>query len=755
MAEKDLVYYKQWIPAWHQMDKYSANPWCLFSKNVDIFSSSNSYKATAFSTPSSQWSDIVDMDERWRIVLKSNCDVVDTLNDTVLFNAATEFTAIWANPKVDYVWPESSSHFDTAVFWTPQKLVVKYDWDEWSEIVVFSDRTMFVKPRYTKRIDYTDQASWTWVYWKDCTATFTSTWAIRITDMTKKNFSVYVNFKTPWFCKAKMYVEWHLSGSSTWTVEWSATDPVRYCPPLCNYDAPSDSMIQRTWGTTISITPPELWQEYNYINFETPMYTVTHDDYAWNCVLLFFKLNTNDTVNTSSPRKWVIELDTPSNITEYYNLLPLTENRDIKNIWEYYYIYNGWTFPSLRTYESEWVTRRKTIEWVERIVDVPLYTFTQFMWWEIDPAMKAVDCVSFNEKVYLICNKDWNWYIFPCSLSWEKWTPYIAYWVEFKAAIVLNYLIYLVWENRWVSTLFIYSWTELVHVIEWNQKNWYWDDKVNKSEQFKFNWMMADWRGKLVLGTEDNRVFCYWQTFWGRWWSFIHSLAEWQVLESIRTIGKDLYIKYTETETSWGVETTVLKTIKYQDDTAIKNYNTEFEVVYPVVIGNHIIEKEVYDLYCSYRLPSVSTKLEFWLSVNHNYFWSFLTDWTVTPTAWDKFKISSCSWEYWLVFVEKVWNWLTFTLDGDLPYQTLNTANLVSEDTETTIPFIEYNNFKRIRQITTDSFKEWFYREENITAKLWLPRVHSVQLMVRWIGTANYTPEVFWVSLDSNQRNRW
>ena len=46
MAEKDLVYNQQWIPAGHQMDKYSANPWCLFSKNVDIFSSSNSYKAT-------------------------------------------------------------------------------------------------------------------------------------------------------------------------------------------------------------------------------------------------------------------------------------------------------------------------------------------------------------------------------------------------------------------------------------------------------------------------------------------------------------------------------------------------------------------------------------------------------------------------------------------------------------------------------------------------------------------------------------
>ena len=101
MAEKDLVYYKQWIPAGHQMDKYSANPWCLFSKNVDIFSSSNSYKATAFSTPSSQWSDIVDMDERWRIVLKSNWDVVDTANNNqVICNPYTNFD--WVKMPVSY-----------------------------------------------------------------------------------------------------------------------------------------------------------------------------------------------------------------------------------------------------------------------------------------------------------------------------------------------------------------------------------------------------------------------------------------------------------------------------------------------------------------------------------------------------------------------------------------------------------------------------------------------------------------------------
>ena len=70
MSDKDLVYFKQGIPAWQQMDKYSNNPWMLLSKNVDIFSSSNSYKATAFSAATAQDSWIVDTDEKWRIILK-------------------------------------------------------------------------------------------------------------------------------------------------------------------------------------------------------------------------------------------------------------------------------------------------------------------------------------------------------------------------------------------------------------------------------------------------------------------------------------------------------------------------------------------------------------------------------------------------------------------------------------------------------------------------------------------------------------
>ena len=97
MSDKDLVYFKQGIPAWQQMDKYSENPWMLLSKNADIFSSSNSYKATAFSTPDSQADWVVAVDDRGRFWLYASWKVTDT-KDWTNWNAASRFTAInwWA-----------------------------------------------------------------------------------------------------------------------------------------------------------------------------------------------------------------------------------------------------------------------------------------------------------------------------------------------------------------------------------------------------------------------------------------------------------------------------------------------------------------------------------------------------------------------------------------------------------------------------------------------------------------------------------
>ena len=46
MAIDNLNFYSAWLPAGQQTDRYSSQPWCLRSKNLDIFSSSKSVKAT-------------------------------------------------------------------------------------------------------------------------------------------------------------------------------------------------------------------------------------------------------------------------------------------------------------------------------------------------------------------------------------------------------------------------------------------------------------------------------------------------------------------------------------------------------------------------------------------------------------------------------------------------------------------------------------------------------------------------------------
>ena len=68
MADNNsLVFYQQWAVAWLQMDKYSTNPWCVDSKNLDIFSDSQSVKGTAWSAATAiPPVDYIDVDEKGR-----------------------------------------------------------------------------------------------------------------------------------------------------------------------------------------------------------------------------------------------------------------------------------------------------------------------------------------------------------------------------------------------------------------------------------------------------------------------------------------------------------------------------------------------------------------------------------------------------------------------------------------------------------------------------------------------------------------
>jgi hypothetical protein len=424
----------------------------------------------------------------------------------------------------------------------------------------------------------------------------------------------------------------------------------------------------------------------------------------------------------------------------YYSYLPLRE-RSLVEVWSYAYSNTYWmkwvTFQPLYKWTSSWVNTGYTDKAI-------VYDFVQDMGWENDPWMDIVWKMIWNEQVYMVGNMDSDWYIIPCDLTWGRWTPYIAYGCEFKWATNIDYLLYLVWEDRWVSTLWVFNNQELVPILWWNEeKNTI--NLIDNTEQYRFDWNILEYRWDLVLSTLDNRIFAYWQTFWGKWGVFIHELP-WDIT-GLKTDWGDLMVEYTENSQKY--RTTIL------DDTPIKNYNTEWVATYPIVTWNHLLEKEESDLYCSFILPSADTSLEFRWMANHYHFWTFTSsdDYTFSPTA--SYKMKWCTWDYELKFIEKNGNQYTFRLEWDLPVQTTGEKQIVDSENTVVINYSDFNHFRKIWEITTTEYQEWEFRFHNLNNKLELPKSHSLQIMVKGKGTEDYTPELFSLDLVANQRERW
>jgi hypothetical protein len=454
---------------------------------------------------------------------------------------------------------------------------------------------------------------------------------------------------------------------------------------------------------------------------------------------------------------------------EYYSYLPISDNREFVDIWEYYWS-PAQSYQTLYKWESSWAevaNREKKTR----------YDFVQYMWWANDPWMDVVDMIAWNEQIYMIGNMNWNWYIFPCDLSWGRWTPYIAYGCTFKWATNIDYLLYLVWEDRWVSTLWVFNQQELVPLVWGSQESQY-DDLVGVDEQYRFDWKIVNYRKNLILTTEDGRIFRYGQTYGGKGGTFIHDLPEDCEIKSLKAKDNDLIVNYAQTTTSWGVDTVTNYAIIYQDDTPYKNYNTEWSAVYPIVLGNHLLEKEESDLYASYILPSADTSLEFWGMANHYHFWTFTSADDPELDSNTHYKLKDTYWSYYLQFVERNGDQWTFRLIGDLPSLTeINELGswlwggwlgafipwvsgewkykIVKENWDICLTYDSFNHFRKIWEITTTEYQEWEFRFHNLNNKLELPKTHSLQIMVKGKGNENYTPELFALDLVANQRDRW
>ena len=740
MAIDNLNYYSSWLPAWQLTDKYSSQPWCLKSKNLDIFSSSKSVKATAWSSPivvDNPW--IVAQDEYGKIILKTDWKVYQRVGgvDTLLIDPSVNFPVY----QVSYTW--SDWPYENAQRWTPVDMVVKYEWNQRKTIIVYTDTASFTylseKLTYDKKIwdlnnisvKYSgDKTSDWYVFEKTSTSATTSSMRLYIPE--GKFTNVKLKIRANQYYNSKTDIE----------LTKITIRPTRYY-----YDAEVDAMVaDKTLNsydiTTFSGSIRDEW----WLTLDLPSFP-PYSSWSW-CVLEFWYTQHEWASNYSWSGELYIDYNEESDQENiwgwdsnyFYSYLPLGYRKK-QEVWEYYWAKSP-TFQVLYQRVSYWLTRN----WQK----VTVYDLEQYMWWANDPNMDVIWMIAWNEQIYMIWNMNWNGYIIPCDLTWGRWTPFIAYGCKFKWVTNIDYLLYLVWEDRGVSTLWVFNQQELVPILWWRQEVQY-NDRIWVDEQYRFDWKILNRRKNLILTTTDNRIFQYGQTYGGKWWSFIHGLPSNAVITWLNANGNDLTINYSVTVNN----TTTYYVIKYQDDAPIKNYNTEWQAVYPIVLWNHLLEKEESDLDASYILPASSCKLEFWGMANHYHFWTFTSEDNVTLSTTTNYKLKWSSGTYNLKFLERNWNQYTFRLEGDLPVQITNEMKIIDGDNMDVITYSDFNHFRKIWVIETDKYCEWEFRFHNLNNKLELPKSHSLQIMVKGKGTANYTPELFSVDLVANQRERW
>ena len=752
MASIDnLNYYSAWLPAGQQTDRYSSQPWCLRSKNLDIFSSSKSVKATAWSQPTQWDADVIK--EEWGLVLKTDWKVYERVwgVDTLFVDPSVNFPVY----QVSYTW--ENWPFNDAEWGTVQDMSVAVEWDEWKSFVVYTDRASYVysKVKYTPAKSFggdTDRL----VIQADGDPT--QYWYFFKKSGSSSSASLWIIVDNPQFTTIPIRLYATESGSTDSHI--SLQSYTMYDPQWYYYDAELDAMTPTATLHSIQEIPVS-WDILQWFTFNAPSFPVYNS--SRRMISLNFKWTKVEWSSTTNWSGWELYVDinwwptadhrmtinwvkSDWDYNEYYTYLPIRE-RKLQDIWEYYWM--KWqSFQPLYDRESSWVDvngEKKT-----------RYDFTMYSWWANDPWMDVIWLISWNEQVYMIWNMNWNWYIIPCDLSWWRWTPYIAYGCTFTGVANIDYLMYLVWDDRGISQLRAYNWQELVKVIWWNKES-NTNDLIDIEEQYKFDWKIVKYRWNLILSTSDNRIFEYGQTYGGKGWTFIHEIP-WTIT-NLKADWNDLTVEYSVTS-GW---TTTKYLTTYQDDIPVKNYNTEWMAEYPIVLWNHLLEKEESDLYASYILPSIDCKLEFWGSANHYHFWTFkVAHNTTTPEVWTKWSIEKRVIPWWvtymLEFVERVWDYLTFKLIGDLPKITWEEDGTIwrAEGWNViTIPYTEVNHFRKIWEITTSKYTEWEFRFHNLNNKLELPKSHSLQIMVKGKGNQNYTPELFALDLVANQRERW
>ena len=738
MADNNsLVFYQQWAVAWLQMDKYSTNPWCVDSKNLDIFSDSQSVKGTAWSEPTQiepvEW---IDEDERGRFRLYEDGRVYDT-EEQVWYDHD------FYDDNAEYLQWRDKNIYGTQEFWTPRKLFVKYDWDDWSEIVILTDNLKYYIPHdwlhFNMVLQNKDNATSDAGVWDEGISYYIKVW----TSWTAWSFNV--SSKIAWGrLKFNLWKPYNNTSFTNWEVSVTQSAYIYR-------NSPTEAL--KGWGT---INKTILWK----FTFDagTNSYTIT--DWSAN------PDKWNITINTTT---WEIEIETFlsqyfwANMSWYEKWLhvwakPDTNDAYLSFTWAYIKEYWDYLVPSekevMQLDDKYYVeiddNEYQELEWLKQYdLDATGYWTLIWTWVFTIPEWKDIVAITktFDYRLVFVNddeNEMWFVYLVPAwddiltfSQGWEY--P----WMKFINATMINWYAYFIAENRWIRGLYIfYNW-QTKKIVWADNKYTEWESIIDWKQIYNFTWPMINWRGHVVAPTV-NWIYMYWENrYWQNVGSFILKV-DWEI-NSMDAKNNELKVTYTEWANSYYKI--------YQDDINIRNYEQDWSITFPVQIGTHMLEKEIRDLELSYFLPNENTSFDVYVNINDYYFWTFTIENWPDLEVWDTVELK-WAWNAELVFIEKNWNDYTFKLVWNMPYQTSTDKKIIVDSTE--YEYTEMTHFKKIWScmLSNDFMKWWKNRIFKITAENELPIVRKMQIRIDGHTDTHNSPLLYSVRLLSSQNDR-
>lgn len=717
-----LVIGSQGLQSTHQSDIYG---WgqisALFSKNIDWFSSAQSIKASAWGNTRELPNEVFEEDEKGRFQLMNDCTVYDKERGRRVMSQNYEYLI----QRV--VYPKRVQDEPLK----PEKLVVFYEGDEMKSLVAFTNKYqkvwqpdgLIVKPMPINMKNCTvdvELEGWEWV------ATIRHKEASR-------GFGCDIGFDIPGIAYENIQIEKVINDSSVDV----RIDRLKCWKPVMEYDEATDAM--KGVLANVQTVDAKFRSGDSVIEFQSPIYKTGFYRFGGGCMSMNFEVVDGDQ-NVNRQFTGEIRVRLTDKVTQYLNILYPYKDRVIKSMWGNIFVRNKtisglWGFEKIkyRMGKNEILQRR---EW------------TQVQEFEHGVTRAPVDCVLMDTSIVLLSNVKGDGLVNTYPLVAGEGAEEVRLeGIAILWAVGVNRLIYMIVRNRGVNQLCVYNGGEIVPVISAREKGGE-ENIVTPQERFERNGKIAGYKWRVICGTEDGRIFAYGERNGVRGGVFIWALKKGEKMENLISDGVKLKVLYKRGDAR------MIKEL--QDDVPVRDYMSEREVMTPVYLGKHSSEKEALNLEISALLPSKETSIELRVGGNQYSYWTFYVgDVGVDQTA--SYRIKGTLGDYQLKYVGAYDGWVSFCLEGDLPCQVWKPryALQMRENPKVEVAYTKYHHLLYLGKIEAKWYEEKTVRFTNIHNLLNLPKLHSLQLMIRGIGTNNHTPEVFTIALSSDQRERW